>query len=92
MASLSSSGLDPISAAIAGSDVAMTVVEIHVLHEERHRDDQRDEAFAGDAWAGRILGVRRPASHRQRRRKLPARGGHAKRTPNPAPGRGAAAI
>ena len=52
MASLSSSGLEPISAAIAGSDVAMTV-EVHVLHEQRHRDDQRDKALTGHGWRAR---------------------------------------
>ena len=44
MASFSVSGLVPMSAAIAGSDVAMTV-EVHVLHEQGGGDDERDEAL-----------------------------------------------
>ena len=53
IASFSVSGLVPISAAIAGSEVAITV-EVHVLHEQGGGDDQRDQAFfvhreSGDA-------------------------------------------
>ena len=44
MASFSVSGLVPISAAIAGSEVAMTV-EVHVFHEQRGRHDERNQAL-----------------------------------------------
>ncbi len=42
-ASFSASGLAPMSAAIAGSEVAITV-EVHVLHEQGAGHDQRHEA------------------------------------------------
>ena len=44
IASFSVSGLVPISAAIAGSEVAMTVA-VHVLHEQGGGDDERDQAL-----------------------------------------------
>ena len=44
IASFSVSGLVPISAAMAGSDVAMTV-EVHVFHEQGRGDDQWNDAF-----------------------------------------------
>ena len=44
IASFSVSGLVPISAAIAGSEVAITV-EFDVLHEQGGGHDERDQAF-----------------------------------------------
>ncbi len=57
MASLSVSGLVPMSAAIAGSEVAITV-EIHVLHEESGGHDQRDDALLVD-HDGLVMKIRR---------------------------------
>ena len=57
MASLSVSGLVPISAAIAGSEVAITV-EVHVLHEQGDRHDQRHDAFCQHAGLDRKVKFR----------------------------------
>src|SRR5260370_14692380 len=69
MASLSSSGFEPISAAIAGSDVAMTVESMFSMN--------RATATISGTRRSRVmdkgLGVAFGPSHRHRSWRLPAR-------------------